>query len=120
MEHDIPFGVDDAIQNQTDMATKTNTVSKPLRQYNVVMHDSEHHTDAYVVKAVTSVCGASLAQAVEIVKAICTEGKAIVYSNNLEVCELKKEQLEGLGGDEFAAQQGVESLGSMTVTIEAV
>ena len=122
-EHDIPFGLDNPTTDiVTETATKVRVVnktdSKPLRNHVVILHDSPAHTDMYVIEVLLKCCNMNMVAAIQAVKAIVTEGRAVVFSGHRELCELKAEQITSFGGDKYAIEAGHESVGAMTVTVE--
>lgn len=122
-EHDIPFGfetpnTDIVTETATTVRVKPNTDTKPLRNHVVVLHDSPAHTDMYVVEVCLKCCNMNMMQALQAVKSIITDGRAVVYSGHKELCELKAEQIISFGGDKYAIEAGHESAGAMTVTVE--
>jgi hypothetical protein len=120
-ENEIPSGfenTDTLTEIATTVRVKSNTEAKPLRNHVVLLHDSPAHTDMYVVEVCLKVCNMNMLQAIEAVKSIVTDGRAVVYSGHKELCELKAEQIISFGGDKYAQQAGHESVGAMTVTVE--
>ena len=122
-EHDIPFGLelnntDTVTETATKVRVKPNTDTKPLRNHVVILHDSPAHSDMYVIEVLLKCCNMNMVAAIQAVKSIVTEGRAVVFSGHKEVCELKAEQITTFGGDKYAIEAGHESVGAMTVTVE--
>jgi ATP-dependent Clp protease adapter protein ClpS len=124
-EHDIPFGYNEYDRNNDAVADvgqkiKVKQVPKhePLRQYAVILHDSPVHTDEYVIEMLPKICGMTVEQAISLALALLTGAKQVqVFAGHLEVCELKREQIENYGGDPLAAEMNIKSEVSMTASI---
>jgi ATP-dependent Clp protease adaptor protein ClpS len=84
------------------------------RRHNVVLHNDEHHTYKYVTRMLQEVCGQTKEAAFQLTEEINEQGKAIVYTNHLELAELKKDQITSYGKD----HEIPECKGSMTATLE--
>ena len=92
--------------------------TKPLKRYNVVLLDDTDHTHDYVENMVVSVCGKTADEAKEIAKQVHEDGRAVVFSGHLEVCELKRLQIETYGGDEVAVENAGAECCSMTAFVQ--
>lgn len=82
--------------------TRTDTEVKLLPPYAVIVLNDDHHTFDYVIMAFQKVFGYSLEKSHELAKTIHSAGRAVVWTGQLEVAELKKEQIESIGPDKFA------------------
>lgn len=103
-EHDVPLGIDDqaadaatAVEEATDIRVKVAEQPKDLtkgqRDHVVLVWNDEEHTEVFVMAVLMEVCKMTQQQAFETTMKIHTEGKAPVYRNLLEPCELKRDQI---------------------------
>ena len=78
--------------------------AKPKRQppYAVIVENDNDHTYDYVILGLCKVCGHTIERAYELAKQIDEHGRAVVWTGVLEVAELKRDQIVGLGPDFFA------------------
>lgn len=93
------------------------SAAKHLPRYAVVVLNDELHTFRYVRMAMVKVFGTSERRGQEIAIEIDSTGRAIVWTGSLEVAELKRDQLVGLGPDFFGEKPVTFPLG---VEIEPV
>jgi ATP-dependent Clp protease adaptor protein ClpS len=91
--------------------------SKPKKQppYAVIIHNDEAHTFPYVIEAIQKVCGHNRTKATLMTEQIHFQGLSHVWTGSLEVAELKRDQIRGLGTDFYAPNPVKFPLG---VTIE--
>src|ERR1041384_6494583 len=77
---------------------------KPKRQppYAVIVENDDDHTYDYVIDGLCRVCGHSVERAFQLATAIDQAGRAVVWTGALEVAELKRDQIKGLGPDRWA------------------
>lgn len=96
---------------------KKQSLTKPKTQppYAVIIHNDESHTLLYVIELLQRVCGHSRPNAVELTYSVHLVGQATVWTGNLEVAELKRDQIRGFGPDFYAERPVRFPLG---VTIE--
>ena len=78
--------------------------SKPKRQppYQVVVLNDEDHTFAYVIEGLVRFCGHNIERAFQLATTVHHSGRAAVWTGSLEVAELKRDQLKGMGPDFYA------------------
>jgi len=111
-------GVLEEIDEAAFQEELANYQTKPLRLYNVIVDNDDFHTVEYVVKMLQDVCKLSEQDAIKAAQLIHEEGKAIVFQGNLEVCELKSQQISNYGKDDLAIKSGVNCQGSMTSYVQ--
>lgn len=70
--------------------------------YAVVVLNDHDHTFDYVIAGFQKVFGYNLEKCITLAKAIHNDGRTVVWTGSLEVAELKKEQIESLGPDQWA------------------
>ncbi len=83
--------------------TTAQTKPKPQPQYAVIVLNDDLHTFAYVIDALSRICGHSQEQAYRLALEIDSAGLAVVWSGSLEVAELKRDQIRGYGPDTYAS-----------------
>ena len=85
-------------------ARKPDPSAKPKRQppYAVILENDDDHTYPYVILGLCKVCGHSVDKAMDLARTIDQTGQAAVWTGVLEVAELKRDQIQGLGPDFFA------------------
>ena len=85
-------------------APKADPRNKPKRQppYAVIVENDDDHTYEYVILGLCKVCGHSAERAFQLADEIDKNGRAAVWTGSLEVAELKRDQILGLGPDFFA------------------
>jgi len=88
---------------------------KFLPQYAVIVENDDDHSYEYVMLGLCKVCGCSVERAFELAETIDRTGRAIVWTGSLEVAELKRDQILGLGPDFWATEPVKYPLG---VTLE--
>jgi ATP-dependent Clp protease adaptor protein ClpS len=83
---------------------KEKPAEKPKRQppYAVVVQNDDDHTYAYVIEGLCRFCGHSPSSAFKLAEQIDRTGRAPVWTGVLEVAELKRDQLRGMGPDFYA------------------
>lgn len=96
---------------------KVDPRNKPRRQppYAVIVENDDHHTYPYVMIALCKVCGHSPLKAFKLAQQIDRTGRAIVWTGTMELAELKRDQIKGMGPDFFAEKPVTWPLG---VTLE--
>lgn len=79
---------------------------KPKKQppVAVVVENDDHHTFAYVIEVLMRVCRHTPEQAWLLTNQIHHRGRAVVWTGQLEVAELKRDQIRGFGPDFYASQ----------------
>jgi len=93
---------DDVVVVTERPVPETRTRPKKQPAYAVIVENDEFHTFAYVIAALSRICGHSLQKAHELAEEIHTQGRAVVWSGTLELAELKRDQIRGYGPDYFA------------------
>jgi ATP-dependent Clp protease adaptor protein ClpS len=85
-------------------APKVDPKTRPRRQppYAVVVLNDDDHTYDYVVFGLSKVFGYSTEKSFLLAQTIDLTGRAVVWSGMLEVAELKRDQILGLGPDTWA------------------
>lgn len=111
-EPDIEDGED---TDNNSGAKRSASPPRHARRHNVVLWNDEHHTFDYVVKMLQEICGHSTEAAFRLTEQVHEDGKTIVYTNHLELAELKKDQITAYGKDKAVAK----CKGSMTATVES-
>ena len=94
-------------------APKADPRNKPKRQppYAVIVENDNDHTYEYVILGLCKVCGHSVEKAFLLASEIDRTGRAAVWTGSLEVAELKRDQIIGLGPDFFARDPVMYPLG---------
>jgi ATP-dependent Clp protease adaptor protein ClpS len=94
-------------------APKADPRNKPKRQppYAVIVENDDEHTWEYVMLGLCKVCGHSVEKAFLLTAEIDQNGRAVVWTGSLEVAELKRDQIVGLGPDFFARDPVMYPLG---------
>lgn len=82
-------------RSQTDSETDT----KRLPPYNVIILNDEEHTFDYVIELLTKLFAHPLATAQEMTWRVHTSGRAVVYTTHKEKAELKRDQVLSYGPD---------------------
>lgn len=103
-----------ALQDRTDKEP-----AKPKRptQHNVILHDDEDHSFAFVMEMLQELFNYDAGQAYTLTEEVVEEGKAIVYTAScLDEAKLKKDQITSYGRD----RRNRDCLGAMGVTIESL
>lgn len=98
-------------------APETRTRPKKQPTYAVIVENDDFHTFAYVIAALSRICGHSLQKSHELAEEIHTRGKAVVWSGTLELAELKRDQIRGYGPDYFAPKPVTFPLGAYVETL---
>lgn len=88
-------------------------VDQPRRQpsYAVIVENDDDHTYPYVIDGLCRVCGHSKEKAFKLAEQIDHSGQAVVWTGMLEVAELKRDQIKGLGPDFYAVEPVLYPLG---------
>ena len=94
-------------------APKSDPRNKPRRQppYAVIVENDDDHSFDYVILGLCKVCGHSAEKASLLAVEIDLNGRAVVWTGSLEVAELKRDQIIGLGPDFFARNPVMYPLG---------
>lgn len=84
-----PTDVAVATRPETDSETRTRRVPP----YNVILENDDHHTFEFVVAVLTKALGYSVERSLQLTLQAHTSGRAIVWTGPCEVAELKAEQI---------------------------
>ena len=77
---------------------------KPQPPYAVVVLNDDDHTYPYVIEALCRVCRHTVEQSFKLAEQIDRTGRAVVWTGTLELAELKRDQIRGMGPDFYATQ----------------
>ena len=107
---------DPAVAVLTTPITRKQPQQRPQRQprYHVILWDDDDHSYEYVVVMMKQVFGHPLPQGFKIAKEVDSSGRAICLTTTREHAELKRDQIQAFGKDEFIER----CKGSMSATIE--
>lgn len=83
---------------------KTETRTKRQPPYAVVVLNDDDHTFNYVMIVFQKVFGYDTQKCFKLAEQIHLKGRAVVWTGALEVAELKKDQIQGMGPDPFASK----------------
>ena len=75
----------------------------PQPPYAVVLLNDDDHTYEYVIDTLCRVCHHTTEQAFTLAQQIDRTGRAVVWTGTLELAELKRDQIRGMGPDFYAA-----------------
>ena len=83
---------------------KLDPKTQPRRQppYAVVLLNDDDHTYDYVIDVLCRFCGHTPENAFKLAQQIDRTGRAVVWTGSLEVAELKRDQIRGMGPDFYA------------------
>jgi ATP-dependent Clp protease adaptor protein ClpS len=100
-EHDDSGASEPVVTTQTAPRSKTatETRTKRLPPFNVVVLNDEEHTFDYVIELLTKLFGHPLTAATELTWRIHRSGRAVVYTTHKEKAELKRDQVLAYGPD---------------------
>ena len=92
---------------------KVDPNNKPRRQppYALIVENDDDHTYQYVILGLCKVCGHTFTKAFKLADQIDKQGQAVVWTGTLELGELKRDQIRGLGPDFFARDPVMYPLG---------
>ena len=92
---------DPVVTTQTEPRSKTTTETqtKRLPPFNVVILNDEEHTFDYVIELLTKLFGHGRRAAIELTWRIHLSGRAVVYTTHKEKAELKRDQVLAYGPD---------------------
>jgi ATP-dependent Clp protease adaptor protein ClpS len=98
----------------TSTIESTDVYIKRQPPYNLILLNDEYHSDLYVIAMCKKIFGHSEQKCQSIVKEVHNTGRSIIFTGNLELVELKQEQVHACGAD-LAVKN---SKGSMSTEIE--
>ena len=101
----VALANDDLLKQQQD--------PKHKRQppYAVIVENDEEHTFQYVIEILQRICGHTLEEATVLTVKVHVTGRAVVWTGTMEVAELKRDQIKGMGTDFYARQPVTYPLG---------
>lgn len=99
---------------ETDTIDDVKTKRQP--PYNVILINDDEHSVDYVVNLCQKIFGYPQEKGKKLAVEVHEKGRAILWTGTLELAELKKEQIHGLGKDLLVRNCS----GSMTVVLEPV
>jgi len=85
---------------------KSEPKKKPPRRqprYHVILWNDDDHTYDYVIETLCRFCGHTPEKAFKLAQEIDKTGRAVVWTGSMEVAELKRDQIKGMGPDFYAA-----------------
>jgi ATP-dependent Clp protease adaptor protein ClpS len=98
-------------------AEETDTRTRRLPPYAVVLHNDDHNTTVFVVTVLLKVFGYTLEKCVQLMMEAHEKGRSVVWTGALELAELKADQIVGCGSDPDAVN-GISQ--PLRVTVEPV
>ncbi|WP_119067078.1 ATP-dependent Clp protease adaptor ClpS [Rubrobacter indicoceani] len=94
--------------------TKRQSRTQGMPPYNVVLLDDDDHTYGYVIEMLNKVFGHPPEKGFELATEVDKNGRVIVMTTNLEVAELKRDEVHAFGPDPLMPR----SKGSMSAVVE--
>ncbi|WP_020468419.1 ATP-dependent Clp protease adaptor ClpS [Zavarzinella formosa] len=94
--------------------TKEQTKVKKQPPYNVILHDDDDHSFAYVIFMLKELFAHPEEKGFQMAKEVNDTGRVIVCTTSMERAELKRDQIHAFGPDPTIPR----CAGSMTATIE--
>lgn len=88
--------------------------STEMPPYNVVLLDDNDHSYDYVILMLNKVFGHSPEKGFELAKEVDANGRVVVMTTNLEVAEMKRDEVHSFGPDPLIPR----CKGSMSATVE--
>ncbi|HET7478340.1 MAG TPA: ATP-dependent Clp protease adaptor ClpS [Rubrobacteraceae bacterium] len=88
--------------------------TKELPPYNVVLLDDDDHSYEYVILMLRKLFGHSVNKAYGMAQEVDATGRVVVATTNLELAELKRDQIQSFGPDPLIPR----CKGSMSATVE--
>lgn len=94
----------------SDTATieETETITRYAPKYNLVFINDDYHSMHFVTSVLMMVFGYDAQKSKNLMLEVHEKGRAIVYTNSLEVVELKRDQVQGIKQDEKKGPIGTE------------
>ncbi len=89
--------------------------SEGMPPYHVVLLDDNDHSYDYVILMLKSVFGHSPEKGFELAKEVDANGRVVVMTTNLEVAEMKRDEVHAFGPDPLIPR----CKGSMSATVES-
>ncbi|MDQ3508514.1 MAG: ATP-dependent Clp protease adaptor ClpS [Actinomycetota bacterium] len=88
--------------------------SEGMPPYNVILLDDNDHSYDYVILMLKSVFGHAPEKGFELAKEVDANGRVVVMTTNLEVAEMKRDEVHAFGPDPLIPR----CKGSMSATVE--
>lgn len=108
------------VMEETQVVTKKrpglSPQSRKLPIYKLILHNDDYNTFGFVIRILVQVIPCTTMKATWLALQAHYKGRTIIWSGNLEVAELKADQIKTFGADPLADQEKVRPL---QVTIEA-
>ena len=98
----------------TETVTETETNTKTIPPWNVILLNDDDHTYQYVIAMLQAVFGFPAEKGMQHAEEVDKTGRTILITTTREHAELKQEQVHSFGPDPFVAR----CKGSMTCVIE--
>ena len=98
----------------TRPAEKQQQKTEGLPPYNVILLDDDEHSFEYVIYMLKKLFGHSLQKGYKMAVEVDTTGRVVVATTNLELAELKRDQIHAFGPDPLIPR----CKGSMSAVIE--
>ena len=95
-------------------AEKQEQKTEGLPPYNVVLLDDDDHSYEYVILMLRKIFGHSIEKGYEMAQEVDATGRVVVATTNLELAELKRDQIQTFGPDPLIPR----CKGSMSATVE--
>lgn len=93
---------------------KSRKKSEGMPPYNVVLLDDNDHSYDYVIAMLNKVFGHPPEKGFELAKQVDSNGRVVVMTTNLEVAEMKRDEVHAFGPDPLIPR----CRGSMSATVE--
>lgn len=98
----------------TETITETDTTTKTIPPWNVVLLNDDDHSYEYVILMLAAIFGFPAEKGMLHAKEVDATGRTILITTSREHAELKQEQIHAFGPDPFVKR----CKGSMTAIIE--
>lgn len=98
----------------TKPKTEKRSRAEGMPPYNVVLLDDDDHSYDYVVFMLNKVFGHPPERGFELAEKVDANGRVVVMTTNLEVAEMKRDQVHSFGPDPLIPR----CKGSMSATVE--
>lgn len=77
----------------------TETITRQMPPWNVVLLDDDHHTFDFVIRMLQEVFGHNRQRAELMAKTVDRDGRVVCLTTHKELAELKQEQMHSFGRD---------------------
>ena len=96
-------GEQQATAASVETEVETDTRTRRLPPYNVVILNDEEHTFPYVIEMLMKLFRHDFPKAEELTWRIHNTGRAVVYTTHKELAEMKRDQVIAYGADPLSA-----------------